>query len=154
MLYRRSLLAALVAGALAAPGFAADTSTGAIEVSGAFTRATAPSAMAGGAFMTLTSTGEADTLLGFTTPACNRPELHTHIHEDGVMKMRQVESIEVPAGGSAVLEPGGLHLMLIDLNGPLVEGETINVMLMFEHAGEVAVEVPVMAAGAMHAHKM
>ena len=105
-------------------------------------------ATAGAAFLTITSLGGADRLVGFATPACNRPELHTHIDDNGVMRMRQVEAIEVPAGGTAELKPGGLHLMLIDLNGPLVEGESVVVTLMFETAGAVEVTLPIKAAGA------
>lgn len=64
------------------------------------------------------------------------------------MRMRQVEAIDVPAGGSAELKPGGLHLMMIDLTGQLVEGETVDVTLVFEQAGEVNVTLPIKGPGA------
>ncbi|MBD0274830.1 MAG: copper chaperone PCu(A)C, partial [Acetobacteraceae bacterium] len=65
-----------------------------------------------------------------------------------VMRMRAVEVIEVPAGQTVTLRPGGLHLMLIGLALPLREGETVPVTLRFERAGVVPVELSVQAAGA------
>ena len=149
MIHRRSIIAGLAAaGLLANPTRAQDATTETLEISGAFARATADMAMAGAAFMTITSHGAADRLVAFSSPACTRPELHTHINDNDVMRMRQVEAIDVPAGGSAVLKPGGLHLMLIDLTGRLVEGETVEVTLVFETAGEVTVRVPIKGPGA------
>ena len=72
------------------------------------------------AFMTLTNTSDnAQRLVSVSAPWASSIEIHTHLHEDGVMKMRQVESLEVPAGESVTLEPGGLHLMLFGLKTPL-----------------------------------
>ncbi len=153
MIDRRALLTRLTAVAvcLTTPAFAQQAATDNLEISGGFARATPELAKVGAAYLTITSLGTADRLVGFTTPACNRPELHTHIDEDGVMRMRQVDAIDVPAGGVAELKPGGLHMMLIDLNGHLVEGETLDLTLVFEEAGEVAVTVPIKALGAMGA---
>ena len=150
---QRSILgAAAVFAAMALPGFADGAMTDNLEITGGFARATAPSAMAGGAFLTIRSKGQADRLVAFTSPSCKRPELHTHIKDEGgVMRMRQVEAIEVPAGGEAVLEPGGLHLMCMGLTGALVEGEALSATLVFEQAGEVAVSLPIMGPGAIAA---
>ncbi len=112
-------------------------------------RAAPKTAPAGAAFLQIASTGPADRLVGFSSPACLAGELHTHIHDNGMMRMRQVEAIDVPAGGSVVLEPGGFHLMCIGLVEPLVEGQNIPVTLTFENAGEVQLTLPVKAAGAM-----
>lgn len=151
MFQRRTLIAGLAAAALfsTGPAFAQHAMTDNLEVTGGFARETAPMAKVGAAFMTIRSLGEADRLVAYTTPVCNRPELHTHIENDGVMQMRQVEAIDVPAGGVVELKPGGFHLMMIDLNQQLVEGETVAITLVFERAGEVAIEVPVKAMGAM-----
>lgn len=65
------------------------------------------------------------------------------------MKMRRVESLNVEKGGSRLLKPMGDHIMLMDLKGPLKEGDTVKLTLTFEKAGDVAVEAPVEAAGAM-----
>lgn len=150
MFNRRAFVASLtLAGILvAAPARAQDARTETLEITDGFARASAGMAMAGAAFVTITSKGEADTLVAFTSPACNRPELHTHINDNGVMRMRQVDAIEVPAGGTAELKPGGLHLMLIDLNTQLIEGEAVEVTLVFAKAGKVPVTLPIRGPGA------
>lgn len=150
MIPRRTIIARLAAAAmlLATPAIAQQAVAENLEISGGFARATPGMARVGIAYLTITSLGEADRLLGYTTPACNRPEMHMHAEQDGVMMMRQVEAIDVPAGGVAELKPGGLHLMMVDLNGQLIEGETVDLSLIFERAGEVAVTVPILAVGA------
>ncbi|MDU8928521.1 copper chaperone PCu(A)C [Alisedimentitalea sp. MJ-SS2] len=132
------------------PATAGDVTTDSLEISGAFSRASPKMAKAGAGFMTIRSLGPADTLLGFKSPACERPELHTHIKgEGGIMMMRKVEAIDIPAGGEAVLQPGSLHLMFIKLTEQLVEGQEIEATLIFEKAGEVKVTLPVKGPGAM-----
>jgi hypothetical protein len=64
------------------------------------------------------------------------------------MKMRPVAAVEIPVEGSAVLQPGGLHIMLIQLTGPLRQGERVPLTLVLERGGEVEVELPVESAGA------
>lgn len=152
MIQRRAFVASLALAGLffSTSAGAQQASTDSLEISNGFARATAGKAKAGAAFMTITSKGDADKLVGFLTPACNRPELHTHIDNNGVMQMRQVEVIDVPAGGVAELKPGGLHLMMIDLNTQLIQGETLDITLVFETAGEVAVTLPIKGVGAMN----
>lgn len=147
---RRNLVAslALAATLFSLPASGQDARTENLEISGGFARSTASMAVAGAAFLNISSLGEADSLVAFSTPACNRPELHTHINDDGVMRMRKIEAIDVPAGGMAELAPGGLHLMLIDLNAQLIEGETVEMTLIFENAGEVSVTLPIKGPGA------
>jgi copper(I)-binding protein len=152
---RRRMLVAIAGFAALAhtPLFAQDAVpvvAGDLEISGAFARASPMMAGAGAGFMTIKSNGAADTLIAFKSPACNTPELHTHINDNGMMKMRAVEKIDIPEGGAAVLEPGGLHLMFIDLVEPLKEGTEVPVTLVFEKAGEVAVTLPVKGPGAMN----
>lgn len=110
-------------------------------------RPTAPGAKVGGAFMTLVGGAEADRVVSGSSPAAAVVELHTHVMEGGVAKMRAVPAIDVPAGGRIELKPGGLHLMLINLKAPLKAGETIPLKLRFEKAGEIEVQVPVSAQG-------
>lgn len=122
-------------------------------VEGPFARATPGEGKVGVAYMTLKNTGtEADSLVSASSPAAAKVELHTHIHEGGIMRMRPVDSIDVPAGKTVELQPGGLHLMLIDLKAPLKEGEEISVTLDFAKAGTKTVEVPVKATAAMAPH--
>lgn len=149
---RRSVVLGLVVMSVfvAGAGVAQQASAPGIEIEGGFLRASPGMAPTGAGFMTIRSTGAADRLVGFHTPACTRPELHTHIDDNGIMRMRQVPAIEVPAGGMAELKSGGLHLMLIDLVAPLTEGDVVPVTLVFEQAGEVTVQMPVKKIGAMN----
>lgn len=86
---------------------------------------------------------EADRLIGATTKAARAVELHHSTLEDGIMRMRQVEAIEVPARGEVRLEPGGFHLMLIGVNETLEDGGEVALNLHFDRAGEVTVRVPI-----------
>lgn len=124
--------------------------TESLIVSDAFVRATPKASKVGAGYATIRSTGQADRLVAFRSPVSTRPELHTHINDGGIMRMRQVEAIEVPAGGEVVLQPGGLHMMFMGLSAPLVEGETVEVVLVFEKAGEIAMTMPVKGMRATH----
>lgn len=149
---RRSVIVglAMIGVFVAGAGVAQQASAPGLEIEGGFLRASPGSAPTGAGFMTIRSTGAADRLVAFRTPACTRPELHTHINDNGIMRMRQVPAIDVPAGGVAELKSGGLHLMLIDLVAPLSEGDVVPVTLVFERAGEVTVQMPVKKIGAMN----
>jgi copper(I)-binding protein len=73
--------------------------------------------------------------------------------EGDVMRMRQLDAIELPAGKAVEFKPGGLHLMFMDLKAPLAAGATVPLTLRFEKAGEQTVQVPVRAAAAaQHKH--
>ncbi|MFO1119255.1 MAG: copper chaperone PCu(A)C [Rhodospirillales bacterium] len=137
--------AVLAAVVLAHPVAAAE-----ITVQEPFARASAGMAEAGAAFMQLSNASAVnDQLVAASTPVAARAELHSHIKEDDIMRMRQVPSIEVPAGGTVALQPGGLHIMLIGLKQPLRQGETFPLTLTFARAGVVTVEVPVKSVGEM-----
>lgn len=103
----------------------------------------------GGVFLTIRNSGQqADRLVSVTSPLPRATELHTTVRDGDVMRMRPVEAIEVPPGGSVTLRPGGLHVMLVGLSQPMTAGGTVPVTLTFERAGAVPVQVPVLAAGA------
>lgn len=129
------------------------TSLGPLRIEAPWTRA-ALEGRQGAGFMTIRNTGTAaDRLVSASSPVAVRVELHTHLRDGDVMRMRPVQDIPVPAGGSATLAPGGLHLMFMGLNRALVAGETIPVTLRFAEAGEVTVQLRVQAAGARgHGH--
>lgn len=95
---------------------------------------------------------DADRLLGVESARAGRVELHEMVMDGAVMQMRPIESLEIGAGETASLAPGGAHLMFFDVVQPFAEGETISVRLRFERAGEVEVELPVRrtAHGASH----
>ena len=97
----------------------------------------------GGGWLTIRNSGEADRLTGIESPAAERIELHTHIHEGDVTMMREVDAIEVPAGGEAALEPGGNHLMLFGLKPGLKAGDIFPLTLVFEKAGRITVKMRV-----------
>ncbi len=101
-------------------------------------------AITGAAYMTIKNTGtKADQLREATSDAAERVELHTHSMEQGMMQMRPVEAIDLPAGGTVTLEPTGLHVMLINLKRPLKDGETVTLNLRFAEAGNLRIDVPV-----------
>lgn len=103
----------------------------------------------GAAYMIISNSGgEADELLAAASPVAATVELHTHIMEGEVMKMRPVKSIDVNVGEPAALKPGGLHIMLIGLKAPLKEGEKFPMTLTFAKAGTITVDVVVEAPGA------
>jgi copper(I)-binding protein len=96
--------------------------------------------------MTLRNTGAAaDRLLAASTAVAGTVELHTVVKEGDVMRMRAVPAIDVPAGRAVTLQPGGLHVMLMNLRRPLAPGESIELSLVFEKAGRRTVTLPVRA---------
>jgi len=118
-----------------------------VRIEDSWARATAPGAKVGAGYMKITS-GAADRLVGASTPAAQRVELHVTMKEGDVMRMREVKAYDIPAKGGFELKPGGAHLMLVDLKAPLKEGTKVPVTLRFEKAGEVKVELQVRALGA------
>ncbi len=148
-LSRFALVFALLLG-FAGGAAAGEAMKGDIHVDQPWARASIGAAKAGAAYMTLANHGsEADRLLAVETDVARRSELHTHLMEDGVMKMRQVEAIEVDPGTPTVLEPGGLHVMLMGLEAPLEQGKSFPLRLIFERAGAIEVTVEIGAPAAM-----
>lgn len=116
-----------------------------VRVDGAYVRAVPPGLPNSAAFMTLRNGGvQTHTLVGAQSPVAETLELHTHHMEGGMMKMRRVDRIEVPAGGSVALEPGGLHLMLIGLKGNLKPDQVIELTLKFQDQTTQKLQVPVL----------
>ncbi|OGO54847.1 MAG: hypothetical protein A2V85_16840 [Chloroflexi bacterium RBG_16_72_14] len=134
--------------ALAGCSSAASPSAGAMVVTGAWARTSMGTEMAGAAYMTITNeTGRADALISVATDAAANPEIHQTTEDaSGMMGMHPVERLDIPAGGTVTLEPGGFHIMLINLTGELVAGSTIELTLTFEQAGEVTVSAEVRAS--------
>jgi copper(I)-binding protein len=148
--YLKYLIIIMITASTGVPGAAA---AGELAVAGVWARASLGAAKSGAVYLTVENWGAAaDRLITAETLAASHAALHTHIMEEGVMKMRPVAAgIEIPAGGSAVLAPGGLHVMLMGLAAPLEEGARFALTLTFERAGLVAVEVLVRPATAMDA---
>jgi copper(I)-binding protein len=143
---RRALLGA-AAGLSCAP-LAAAQQAAPVSVTAPWTRA-AGAGGNGAGFMAIRNTGSTpDRLLEARAAIARTVELHTHIRDGDVMRMRPVQAIDLPPGQTVTLQPGGLHVMLIGLNAPLRQGEEIPVTLVFERAGTVQVALKVEGAGA------
>ena len=123
---------------------------GDLELTAPFARATLPNQPVGGGYVTITNKGStADRLVSASSPAAGEVQIHEMSMEGDVMKMRQLpDGVEIPAGQSVALSPGGLHLMFLKLKGAFKQGEEVPVTLNFEKAGPVEIKLPVMAAGA------
>lgn len=138
----KTLSIAILAASLALPAAAESI----ISVSDAYARVSTKASKSGGAFMVIENTGdEADQLTGVRSEVAKRAELHTHKDDgNGMMQMLHVEDgFAIPAGGKHMLKRGGDHVMFMGLNRSLSHGDTVHVTLVFEKAGEIAVEIPV-----------
>jgi copper(I)-binding protein len=142
MSLKSTLIATFTAFTLATPALAE------IEIHEPYARSS--NAMAGAAFMVIHNSGDTDDhLLDVTSDAAQRVELHTHIEdENGVMRMVHVEDgFVLPAGGDILLQRGSNHIMFMGLTAPFVQDDVITIILVFENADEVTVEIPVMQDG-------
>jgi len=115
-----------------------------LMVNGVYARATPPGAPNSAIFMTIMNHGNNDrSLVSATSDIAEKVELHNHTMVDGMMQMRQVDSIAVPSYGTAILKPGGLHVMLLGLKHPLKEGEQVALTLHFANGDSESMFVPV-----------
>jgi len=152
---RQTLAAASLLALLLLPtlGLSQDYQIGTLAVEQAWARESPPTVTNGAAFMTITNRGtSSDRLVSAEAEVSERVELHTHLMDDGVMRMRQVDSIELKPGEVTQLKPGGLHVMFIGLKAPFKAGEQVPVTLRFEQGGSLEIDVPVKTmdqAGAM-----
>jgi copper(I)-binding protein len=124
---------------------AADTAS--ITFEHVWARPTAGAASTGAAYFTVTNNGEADQLVGASTPIAAMAGVHETINDHGVMKMRPVASIALAPGKPVTLKPGGYHVMLTGLKSPLKAGDSFPLTLNFAHAQPVTVMVKVGAMG-------
>ena len=104
----------------------------------------------GVAYMTIRNTGDAPvTLIGLRTDVAMMPQIHRSVtNADGISSMSPAGDIVIVPGASVALAPGGLHAMLMKLQGPLIEGTTYRLVLVLEDGSEVAFEVPVIGVAA------
>ncbi len=135
-----------------------------VEVQSAWARATVPGLKATGAFMKLTAKDGAK-LVGAASPVAGVTEVHEMKMEGDVMRMRAIPGLDLPAGKTVELKPGGYHVMLMDLKAPLPKDSSIPLTLVFRDAkgveSRMELKVPVAAqapgqagaAGKMDAHK-
>ena len=140
----KKILLAAAALLLCAQAQAAD-----IQVATPFMRAAPVAGGNGAAFFVLTNHGDADRLIAAESDVSKTVELHTHVKDGDVYRMRKVDGITIPMHGTAELKPGGDHVMFMGLNAVLKEGSVVPLTLVFEKAGKIKIDVPVQAAGAM-----
>lgn len=122
----------------------------ALQVESPYARAVPPTAQNSGAFMVLRNDSDQPIkVVDAESNVSKITELHTHIHDKGVMRMRRVESIEVPAHGTVALQPGGYHVMLIGLKQPLKPGDPVHIELTLGDGSKKSVDLKARQAGAM-----
>lgn len=107
-------------------------------------RAPAPAGPNGAVYLTLRNDGDgADRLVSASSDVAGSVEIHESTMADGTMSMQQVDGVDIPAGGEAMLDTGGFHIMLIDVQEDLAEGDTFGLTLSFETSGDQTVEAEV-----------
>lgn len=117
-------------------------------------RATAPTAVTGAVYFALRGGSTDDRLISAATAVAERVELHTHAMADGMMQMRRVAEVGVPAGATVEFKPGGLHVMLFGLKAPLGAGSSFDLALRFAKGGTLTVPVSVRGVGATGAEAL
>lgn len=156
---RRFLLmsvALIVAGSLAVviprASIAAEAASadGTIKISGSWTRATPAGAKVAGGFLTIANTGtQPDRLIGGSMVTSGKVEIHEMSMADGVMKMAELaQGLEIKAGATVELKPGGFHIMFIGLTAPVNEGDKLQGTLVFQRAGTIKIDYDAAAIGA------
>jgi copper(I)-binding protein len=126
-----------------------DYKAGSIEIDHPWARATPRGATVAAGYVKLTNTGSSpDRLVGGTSSASGRFEIHEMATVDGVMKMRPLKNgVEIKPGETVELKPGSIHIMMLDLKQPLQQGQRVKGTLTFEKAGTVDVEYAVEGMG-------
>lgn len=135
----------LTAGGIYAFAGNGETKDGMISVQEAWARPTLGKIANSDAYLKITNAGSrSDTLLSVGGSAAERIELQEQFHDGAIMRMRKVDGgLEIAAGATKTLEPGGHHITLIGVAAPLNEGGKIALKLEFEHAGEISINVPI-----------
>lgn len=150
----RSLVLVLALVLLAPAASAHDYSLGSLHIDHPWSRATPRGANVGAGYLVIENRGSTvDRFLSLSAEIAGRAEIHEMAVNDGIMRMRQLpKGVEIAPGMSAKFEPGGLHLMFLDLKRPLEKGERFKATLVFEKAGALEVEFVVEAMGTAGQH--
>lgn len=131
---------------------------GDLAISSAWSRASTGIKRPSAVYLSISNaSSEHDRLTAVHTPTAKRAELHRHFMVNGVMRMRQVDAMEVPAASMTMLKPGDFHIMLFDMKSLLKEGDMFPISLTFEKAGKSTIMVQVAKVGASnakHLHNM
>lgn len=134
----------------AAPAFAQQFKVGDLVIEQPWTRATPKGASVAVGYLTIRNNGTSpDKLVGGSADFAEAVQVHEMSNANGVMKMRRIDGLDIPAKGSVALKPNGVHLMFQGLKRQLVAGQTVKATLTFEKAGSAPVEFKVGGMGAM-----
>ena len=135
---------------LAAPALAEEVKAGDLVITQAWSRATPGGAKVGGGYLTIENKGSTpDRLIGGSADVADKVQLHEMATNNGVMTMRPLDKgLAIEPGKTVKLAPGGYHLMLQGLKGPLKQGDKVPVTLEFEKAGKVKLSLDVQGIGA------
>lgn len=118
--------------------------TGDLMVEQAWAKPSPPGVRTGAAYVSITNMGsDPDKLISASTDIAETVELHEHVMEDGLSKMRELPFIELAAGKKADIAPGRTHIMLIDIKAPLKEGESFPMTFNFEKAPSITLDVEI-----------
>jgi copper(I)-binding protein len=145
---KSALLAAMLAFAATAAS-AHEYKAGLLQIQHPWSRATPKGATVAGGYMKIINTGTTpDRLIGGSTLAAPKFEIHEMSMDGGVMKMRMLpKGIEIKPGQTVELKPGGYHLMFVGITAPLQQGKPVKGTLEFEKAGKIEIEYTVEAIG-------
>ena len=151
----KSVLLAAVFALATVSASAHEYKAGSLEIKHPWARATPKGAMVAGGYLKIVNTGDAaDRLVGGSTPAAGKFEIHEMSMDGGVMKMRPLpKGLEIKPGQTVELKPGSYHLMFVGLKEPFEQGKRVKGTLQFEKAGTVEVEYAVEAMGGAPEHK-
>ncbi len=125
-----------------------------VEIDKPFARSAMQHQRNSAVFMQIRNSGPDAAIINATSPASDVVELHTHVNDQGVMRMRRIPEIKLPAGASVDLKPGGLHVMLIGLRRDLKIGEQVDVTLEFNDGSRTSLTAPVHKVMRKHGMKM
>ncbi len=115
-----------------------------ISVEGSWVRPARAGRMSAGYFLITNFEDVDDTLTGISSGAAELTEIHeSYEREEGMMGMREVPELTIPAQSTVTFEPGGLHIMFIQVSQSIEEGDQVEVTLHFANYGDLAVELPV-----------
>jgi periplasmic copper chaperone A len=137
-------LLATVALLLSTAAASHEYTVGTLQIGHPYAPSTPSLARTAAAYLSITNKGDAaDRLLAASSPRAQKVELHTHIMEDNIARMREVPAVDIAPGATATFQQGGMHIMLVGLTAPLTVGEKVPLTLRFERAGSVDVELVV-----------
>jgi copper(I)-binding protein len=146
----RHLFTLLAASTLAAAVHAHQYSIGNLVIGHPWSRPTVSGMPTGVAYLSITNNGlQQDTLIGASTPAAERVEFHRTSIEAGMARMRPAGALIVAPNATVTAEPGGLHLMLVELKSPLVAGTSVPLVLQFKSAGRITVQLKIEPQGSV-----